>query len=361
MAPRTGVLPGSKFKLAKVTLTDQQGKSRSPEAGQEVTVEVKGGTYDAATQEVHFSADRSEVPADGYEVAVVHPDGARSVQRFKADFARVDGPDPEDVAAFDASLMWRKDGALYEIPEGMSLIPGEEYELHAQANDVHGRTFESTDGDYPIPGNRLDKTLTGFHPSDLNENGLIAEDGLAAGQVYKVDVAYVGENGQRKSLAFNYDPAIPQGPAPEMVAGARYRRRAGLREPDQSGSRQDARSESHGYGWPVMEPRHGRQRIAFDERISPPSVPPQCPDGERRLRPCDFGSAVQSRRARHAGRDLPSHRDLRGGPQACGRKDLFSGLPQHRADHGGRRTRLHGCGRAFRQRRPGWTAGVSRE
>ena len=219
MAPRTGVLPGSKFKLAKVTLTDQQGESRSSEDGQEISVEVKGGTYDTATQEVHFSADRSEVPADGYEVAVVHPDGARSVQRFKADFARVDGPDPADVAAFDASLMWRKDGALYEIPEGMSLIPGEEYELHAEANDVHGRTFESTDGDYPIPGNRLDKTLTGFHPSDLNENGLIAEDGLAAGQFYKVDVAYGGENGQRKSLAFNYDPAIPQGPEPEMVAG----------------------------------------------------------------------------------------------------------------------------------------------
>ena len=219
MAPRTGVLPGAKFKLAKVTLTDQQGNSRSSEDGQEVTVEVKGGTYDAATREVHFSADRSEVPTDGYEVAVVHPDGVRSVQRFKADFARVDGPDPEDVAAFDASLMWRQDGALYEIPEGMSLIPGEEYELHAEANDVHGRTFESTDGDYPIPGNRLDKTLTGFHPSDLNENGLIAEDGFAAGQFYKVDVAYGGENGQRKSLAFNYDPAIPQGPEPEMVAG----------------------------------------------------------------------------------------------------------------------------------------------
>ena len=219
MTPRTGVVPGSKFKLAKVTLTDQQGQSRSSEDGQEISVEVKGGTYDAATREVTFSADRSEVPADGYEVAVVHPDGARSVQRFKADFARVDGPDPRDVAAFAASLMWRKDGALYEIPEGMSLIPGEEYELHAQANDVHGRTFESTDGDYPLPGNRLDKTLTGFHPSDANENGLIAEDGFAAGEVYKVDVAYGGENGQRISLAFNYDPAISRGPSPEMVSG----------------------------------------------------------------------------------------------------------------------------------------------
>ena len=218
MAQRTGVLPGSKFKLAKVTLTDQQGQSRSSEDGQEISVEVKGGTYDAATQEVTFSDDRSQVPADGYEVAIVHADGARSVQRFKADFARIDGPDPEDVTEFDVSLMWRKDGAMYEIPEGISLIPGEEYELRAEANDVHGRTFESTDDDYPIPGNRLDKTLTGFHPSDLNENGLIAKNGLEAGQVYKVDVAYGGENGQRKSLAFNYDPAISQGPAPEMVA-----------------------------------------------------------------------------------------------------------------------------------------------
>ena len=220
MAPNARLLPGAKLKLANITLTDQQGESRSSADGQELSVEVKGGTYDSATQEVHFSADRSEVPADGYEVAVVHPDGARSVQRFEADFARVDGPDPEDVAAFDASLMWRKDGALYEIPEGTSLIPGEEYELHAEASDVHGRKFKSTESDYPIPGDRLDTALTGFHPSNLNENGLVAQDGLDAGQAsYRVDVAYGGENGQSRSLAFNYDPAIPQGPAPEMVAG----------------------------------------------------------------------------------------------------------------------------------------------
>ena len=219
MPPNSLVRPGSKLKIDRITLSDQQGESREPESGQEVTVEVKGGTYDAATQEVTFSDDRSQVPADGYEVAIVHPDGARSVQRFKADFARIDGPDPKDVTEFDVSLMWRKDGAMYEIPEGMSLIPGEEYELHAEANDVRGRTFESTNGDYPIPGNRLDKTLTGFHPSDLNENGLIAEVSLAVGEIYTVDVAYGGENGQRKSLAFNYDPTISQGPEPEMVAG----------------------------------------------------------------------------------------------------------------------------------------------
>ncbi len=214
------LLPGSKLKLAKISLMNQQGESRSPEDAKEVSVEVKGGTYDAATGEVQFSADRSEVPEDGYEVAVVHPDGARSVQRFKADFARIDGPDPQDVADFDASLMWRKDGALYEIPEGLSLIPGEEYELHAQASDVDGREFKSTDSSYPIPGDRLDKTLTGFHPSNLSEHGLVAQDGLDAGRdAYKVDVAYGGEGGQRKSLSFSHDAAISQGPAPEMVAG----------------------------------------------------------------------------------------------------------------------------------------------
>lgn len=214
------LIPGSKLKLAKVSLMTREGESRSPEDAEEVSVEVKGGSYDAATGEVQFSADRSEVPESGYEVALTHPDGARSVQRFQADFARIEGPEPEDVTEFDASLMWRNDGALYEIPEGMSLIPGEEYELHAQASDVHGREFKSSDGSYPIPDGRLDTKLTGFQPSERNENGLVAQDGLDAGRnTYQVDVAYGGENGQSKTLSYGHDPAISQGPAPEMVSG----------------------------------------------------------------------------------------------------------------------------------------------
>ena len=215
-----GVVPGSTLKLSRVTLSDEQGNSLSPEDGQDISVEVKGGTYDAATGEVRLSANRAEVPAAGYEITVTHPDGARSTRRLNADFARMDGPDPEDVAAFDASLMWRKDDSLYEIAEGMSLIPGEEYELHAEATDVYGRSFSSRDSSYPIPTDRLDTTLTGFDPSNMSENGLVAQFGLDAGWTsYTVDVAYGGENGRSKSLAFRYDPAIPEGPAPEMVAG----------------------------------------------------------------------------------------------------------------------------------------------
>ena len=215
-----GVVPGSTLKLAKVTLTDQQGTSRPPESGQEYSVEVKGGAYDPVTREIYLSTDKSEVPPGGYEVTVAHPDGARTVKRLRADFARTDGPDPQDVAAFDVRLMWRKDGRLYEIPEGMSLIPGEEYELHVEANDVHGRRFVWTDSSYPIPSERLDRASTGFRPGNLSENGLVAQHGRdAVGAFYKVDIGYRGADGQRRSLAFNHDPAISQGPAPHMVVG----------------------------------------------------------------------------------------------------------------------------------------------
>ena len=162
MPPDALMRPGTRVKLDRIRLTDSQGASRQPETAGEVSVEVRGGTYDATTGEIVFSDRRDAVPPEGYEVVVSHPDGARSVQRFKADFALVDGPDAPDVESFRIALLWRRDGTPYEIPAGTPLIPGAEYEIRAVANDVHGRRFSSTDDNYPLPPDRLEMTLTGF-------------------------------------------------------------------------------------------------------------------------------------------------------------------------------------------------------
>ena len=218
-APDSLIQPGSTLKIQRIMLTDDQGRSVPPPSPQDITVEVKGGTYNAATGEVRFSADRAEVPPGGYEVVIVHADGARSVQRFRPDFARVYGPEPEHVTWFDIGLRWRKDGALYPIPEDASLIPGEEYVLYVEADDKDGRRFNSTDNEYPIPADRVETSLTGFVASDRNQLGLIALHGLEADEAsYGIRAAYGGQGGHVNTLSFKYDPAIPDGPDPEMVA-----------------------------------------------------------------------------------------------------------------------------------------------
>ena len=220
--PDSLMRPGTTLKVGQVTLTDAQGTTRAPETPGEISVEVKGGTYDAQTGEVTFSKDPNAVPPEGYEVAVVHADGARSVQRFKPDFALILGPSPEDVRSFRIGLIWRENGTVYSIEEGTPLIPGEEYELRAVADDVHGRKFTSTDSNYPIPAERIEMTLTGLRPTGSNDNRLLAEDSVAPEARYAVAARYGGVSTHVGTLSFPFDAAIAEGPEPDAVAGIEF-------------------------------------------------------------------------------------------------------------------------------------------
>ena len=220
MLPDSPIRPGARIKLDRILLTDSQGASRQPETADEVSVEVRGGTYDAATGEIVFSDRREAVPPEGYEVTVIHADGARSVQRFKADFALVHGPDAPDVESFRIALLWRQDGTPYEIPEGTPLIPGEEYEIRAVANDVHGRKFSSSDSNYPLPPDRLEMTLAGFARVDPGTTGLVARsDAHSPRATYEVTAVYGGDARHAGTLSFPFDPAIAEGPDSQAVAG----------------------------------------------------------------------------------------------------------------------------------------------
>ena len=218
MAPGSLIAPGSTLEVQRILLTDDQGQSMPPPGPGDLSVEVKGGTYDAATGEIRFSAERAQIPAEGYEVVIVHTDGARAVQRFRPDFARIDGPDPGDVVWFDISLQWLKDGSLYPIAEDTALIPGEEYRLYIEADDRDGRRFNSADDGFPIPAKRVELTLTGFAASGRNEYGLFARHGLGADQAtYGIRAVYGGGEGPVKTLSFRFDPAISEGPDAGMI------------------------------------------------------------------------------------------------------------------------------------------------
>ena len=213
------VVPGSSAKLERVTVTSNTGESRTLDDAGEYAVEVRGGTYDPTTGEVHFSRDENEVPTQGYEVAIVHADGLRTVKRFQADFARINGPAADDLVSFDIDLVWHRDGKTYTIPAGNALIPGESYRLYAVAVDKQGRKFYTTDSDYPIPPERIETDLTHFGRNGDSGFGLGADRLSTSDQdEYRIDAAYGRGKAFAKTLTFRYDPAISQGPHPDLVA-----------------------------------------------------------------------------------------------------------------------------------------------
>ena len=203
--------------LGRITAISSDGSQSTLADAGEYVVTVLGGTYDSATRNVHFSEDPVDIPAGGYEVALQHADGARTVMRFIPDFARINGPEPGDVVSFDVNLEWSQDGQRYSIPEGTPLIPGETYSLRAVARDRLGRAFETGNQSAPIPPDRLATTLTNLDASGEGGNMLVAASG-APGQEYRIEVRYGGDARHARVLEFSLDPAISEGPGPETVA-----------------------------------------------------------------------------------------------------------------------------------------------
>lgn len=211
------VRPGSAATLSSITATTSGGdRSTLPEDGS-YRVSVQGGSYDSRSRELRFSDNRADIPPDGYTVTVEHADGARNVMRFTPDFAVIEGPEPDDVQSFEASLEWERDGQRYMIPQGTPLIPGESYRLQALAEDTLGREFATGVEGAPIPPARLATTLTNFENTSGDGYTLVAGSGMA-GETYRIGVQYGGDPRHARSLEFPVDPAIAQGPRPEFVS-----------------------------------------------------------------------------------------------------------------------------------------------
>lgn len=210
------IRPGSSLTLSSILATTSDGNRSTLAEDGSYVVTVSGGTYNAGTREVHFSEDPADIPPQGYEVAIAHADGARTLMRFRPDLAVVYGPEPADVVTFEVRLEWSQDGQRYSIAEGTPLIPGETYSLHAVAEDSLGRTFETGNAGAPIPAERLATTLTNLTAGGDDGSTLVA-DSSSSGQAYRIEVRYGGEQAHRRVLTFPVDTDIAQGPGAEFV------------------------------------------------------------------------------------------------------------------------------------------------
>ena len=211
------VRPGSSLTLSSIIATSSDGSRSTLAEDGSYVVAVSGGTYNAATREVHFSEDPADIPPQGYEVAIQHADGVRTVMRFRPDLASIFGPEPGDVVSFEVNLEWSQGGQRYSITEGTPLIPGESYSLHAVARDTLGRTFETGSDSAPIPADRLATMLSNVTAGGDDGSMLVAGSG-APGQAYRIEVRYGGDERHATTLDFPLDPAISQGPQPQTVS-----------------------------------------------------------------------------------------------------------------------------------------------
>ena len=213
------VLPGSEFEVRNVTVVDTQGGLRPLGSAAEFRVEVRGGDYDPVTNRVRLSADRESIPASGYEIAVslAGAPEIRAVKRYRPDFARIDGPEPAEVAEFAARLVWEHAGEVHDIAQDTALIPGEAYRLLVEARDRLGRRFSSRNADFPVPRERLTIASPQFTASSDDRWQLIPVL-LSNGEPYTIAVTYGGDGRLSRRLSFGNDPAIGHGPAPEAVA-----------------------------------------------------------------------------------------------------------------------------------------------
>ena len=207
------VRPGSSLKLGTIVVTSSDGSRNVLAEDGSYVVTVSGGSYDADSQEVRFNEDLAAIPPDGYQVTIQHAEGARTVMRFRPDFASILGPEPKDVASFDVQLEWNQGGTSYPIAEGTPLIPGESYRLRAVVRDTGGRSYETGNDNHPVPAERLKTTLTNL----TRQNGKLVADRSPSGDMYLVQVAYGDSRAQARTLRFPVDPDIPRGPPPELV------------------------------------------------------------------------------------------------------------------------------------------------
>ncbi len=211
------IKPGTRARLQEVSTTSTDGSRQDLNDTSAYTVTVTGGSWDRNTGEIRFSEVPREVPEAGYEVVVQHASGARQVQRFKADFARILGPEPDDVSQIEVRLIWWDGDEPYIIPEQSSLIPGAAYELQVLVEGVRGRRFETNSTDYPVPTERLETRIEGLIPSADTDFVYVAQPDPQA--AYTIEVTYGPGSDITRSLAFVHDPTITDGPPANAVAG----------------------------------------------------------------------------------------------------------------------------------------------
>ena len=217
----SAVQPGAVTRITEVTVVDDRGNLMVLSEPDSYRVEVDGGTWDGDTGEIAFSADEGEVGASGYVIVVIPALNTeiRAVRRFEPDWALVNGPAPDDLASFDAMLVWTdEDGGEWRITEEMPLIPGAEYRLLITAQDKSGRRFSSRPRGLPIPSGRIQMDLNLLAAKGDEPWGLVAlKSDLETETEFRMEVRYGDDDRFTRVLTFPYKPVIVNGPDPRDV------------------------------------------------------------------------------------------------------------------------------------------------
>ena len=214
----SAVRPGSVTRITEVAVVDDQGNRMVLSEPESYQVEVKGGTWDRDTGEIVFSADENQVAASGYAITVTPSENPeiRAVKRFEPDWAVVRGPAPDDLASFDAALVWTdEDGDDWRMTEETALIPGAEYRLLVTAEDASGRRFSSRQQGLRIPPGRVSVDLSLLAAQAENPWGLVAlESGRPGAAEFRIEARYGDDDRFTRVLSFPYESVIADGPEP---------------------------------------------------------------------------------------------------------------------------------------------------
>ena len=212
-------VPGSKLKMGEVKgeTTDGEKYEGDLKLNQDYQVKVKGGKFNPETMEIELSDDPAEIPAEGYEITITTlATGEKSVYRLRPDFARIHGPEPEEVDGLEAKLLWSDGENTYEIPQGSYLIPGDEYELKVKVNDREGREFSTDNKDFPVPIDRLGVKADGLQQIEGTSKFRTAR--LPEGRRYGLNLNYTGSPSLKTDLSYTFDDAIAKGPSTTDVS-----------------------------------------------------------------------------------------------------------------------------------------------
>ena len=212
------VAPGSVLTIRSVDVTDTNGRVSRITDRSSYRVEVVGGTYDQTDGSIRLAAEKSEVPISGYAIVVglVGSPTVKATKQLHPDFALIHGPEPGDVTAFDAALVWNNEVTL---DGSTALIPGAQYRLNVTVQDRRGRWFATDGSGLSIPPSRIDTRLRLMVGNPRDPTLLKAiESTIGVEENFTVVVRYGGDDRLVKTLTFPNDPAIRNGPDPHSVA-----------------------------------------------------------------------------------------------------------------------------------------------
>lgn len=187
------------------------GSPKVPNA--DIVVEATNATFDQRYMTLQLDGDYDRVGRLGtYEVKVSlreHP-GVVTRKTFKADWALIRGPEPEDIENFTV--------ALANVRAADGVVPGRPYQLDVRAVDKTGRSFTIA-GPNRIPGDRLE--IATRNVAVESQNTVVrpfVDRSRINGNTFEVAVTYKGLGGGAKTVSFPVDFSLIEGPEPRDVA-----------------------------------------------------------------------------------------------------------------------------------------------